>query len=69
MAMTECGVAAVVFWKTSDMTTASESKRYTMRQILLLSEMRSSWQRSPIRGIGREQGKDRLSPCCSNRSR
>src|ERR1051326_6889931 len=43
--------------------------RYTIRQVLLSSWIRSSWHLFPIEGIGRECGRDNLSPACKRRKR
>ena len=48
---------------------ASGSIRYTIRQLLRSSAIRSSWQRGPMEGIGRECGRDKFSPRCNDRSK
>src|SRR5690606_22189105 len=61
-AMTFLGVASVFFTNISAITIESGSVRYTMRQILSLSVIRSSWQWVPMDGIGLECGRDNFSP-------
>lgn len=39
-----------------------------MRRSLVSSRTRSSWQRAPICGLGRECGRPGFSPCCNRRS-
>ena len=63
------GVARVFLRKTARITTASESARYTILQSASASRARSSWQRVPTTGIGRECGIASTCPFCSKRSR
>ncbi len=67
--MTAFGVSRVFLLKTAKITTASESARYTILQSTSASRTRSSWQRAPTTGIGREWGIASICPFCSNRSR
>ena len=66
-AITDFGVACVFFANTSAIRTASESVLYMIRQTTVSSTIRSSAQRFPIEGIGRDSGIDRVSPRCSRR--
>jgi hypothetical protein len=52
--MTALGVFGVFLLKTSKITIASGSIRYTMRHWTLASVIRNSWHRGPIAGMGLE---------------
>ena len=67
--ITAAGVDRVFLAKTSAITMASASIRYTRRQLQVASLTLSSWQRGPMPGIGREAGIPSVSPRCSRRSR
>ncbi len=67
--MTRSGVFLVALANTSSVMTASGSTRYTIRQSLLASFTRSTWQRGPMIGMGREWDMGRFSPSWTLRTR